>query len=168
MPVFPDILRWRLLGVAILAGVLTPSLVLAEPSDAKAIARAAEFDDETHLRRWFCRTGRNAAIDAVRRSARQACLLPDAAIAALAADEETTVGPGWRDRLISLRDCLGTLTPRAREVVELRYGHDLSGEAVARRLDRQTDSVYRSLSRSYQHLRECIRRREAMGGADRG
>lgn len=133
----------------------------------KAVARAAEFHDGEHLRRWFCRAGRNAAIDAGRRASRDARLLPEAALRVLAEDEEEHRGDSdWRRRMMTLRDCLATLTPRARHIIDLRYAHDLSGEAVARRLDRQTDSIYRSLSRTYEHLRECIRRREAIGGAD--
>ena len=137
---------------------------LFQETTVKAVARAGDFADGTHLRRWFCRAGRNAAIDAVRRSSRRATHLPEDVLAALAADEEAAPAPAWRQRLRSLRECLGTLTPRAREILELRYAHDLSGEAVAHRLDRQPDSVYKSLSRTYLHLRDCIRRREAAAG----
>ena len=140
-----------------------------QDTTVKAVARAAEFRDAEHLRRWFYRAGRNAAIDAVRRAARHASLLPEAALEALAEDEERNAStPDWRLRMVSLRECLATLTPRAREILELRYAHDLTGEAVAHRLDRETDSIYRSLSRTYHHLRECIRRREATGGTGHG
>ncbi len=134
---------------------------LFQETTVKAVARAGDFADAAHLRRWFHRVGRNAAIDAVRRSAHRTCQLPEAALEALAADEPAAPAPAWRERLQSLRECLGTLTPRAREILELRYAHDLSGDAVAQRIQRQPDSVYKSLSRTYLHLRDCIRRREA-------
>jgi RNA polymerase sigma-70 factor (ECF subfamily) len=128
----------------------------------KAVARAAEFQSAEHLRRWFFTAGRNAAIDAHRQAQRHPLVLSEAAVAALAADEPERPAIGWRERLHALRRCLETLTPRAREIVQLRYGAGLDGRAVSHRSGRSLDAVYKILARSYEYLRECIRRREAL------
>jgi RNA polymerase sigma-70 factor (ECF subfamily) len=50
---------------------------------AAAVAKVDYFEDATHMLRWSLRTGRNKAIDSLRRRDRQPCGLDDGALEAL-------------------------------------------------------------------------------------
>ena len=85
----------------------------------------------------------------------------DADVIELLASEEGEMAQGEnsRDRCEALEACMGDLTPKCREVVELRYGEEMAGHEVAARLGRKPDTIYKMLARSYAQLRECIERR---------
>lgn len=144
----------------------------------RALREAGSFSDPVHALRWFRRAAKNKAIDLLRQRRRQgeACfdeataeLLAGAAESAKSADwpgnADADAAAAGQDRLRALKACLGTLAPHARRVLDLRYAESLPGIAVARRLNRKVDAIYKSLARTYQHLRGCIRERLREGGA---
>ncbi len=67
----------------------------------------------------------------------------------------------------ALQQCLDHLEPRARELVERRYGRGDSVGDICRDLQRQHSAVTMALHRIRQQLRQCIQRRltPAGGGA---
>lgn len=60
------------------------------------------------------------------------------------------------ERLAALRRCLETLTSRARQALELRYGQQASRAAIAAALGLSEDGAKNVLQRAKQHLRVCI------------
>jgi RNA polymerase sigma-70 factor (ECF subfamily) len=64
----------------------------------------------------------------------------------------------------ALRECLQGLTPRARRLIELRYGEGLRGKDLAAELARPANTVYVALSRIYRTLAVCIKQRLASKG----
>lgn len=63
-----------------------------------------------------------------------------------------------------LKDCLGELQGRARELCELRYGHDLKPAAIAGSVGMTANSVAKALQRIRDQLRDCIERKSALYG----
>ncbi len=59
-------------------------------------------------------------------------------------------------RADQLRVCLGKLRHSQQEILDLRYGHELSSDEIARRTGRSTLAVRTLLMRLRQQLRQCI------------
>lgn len=115
--------------------------------------------DRDHLLAWARQTARFRAIDWLRRQR----LHPQY----VAPDVLELLEPAWESEWAlpaaemndALRECLQTLTPRARTMLDLRYGDRVSGEEIARRNGCKVQSVYMALSRIYRALHTCIRGR---------
>ena len=125
----------------------------------KAIQAHDTFRDAKHLRRWCHTVGRNRAIDLLRKKDRKQILLGEAVLAKLEDDENERQFAAPHEQIDALGDCLQSLTPRSRKIVELRYGEELSGIEVARRMGCKVDTLYKALARIYQNLRACIRKK---------
>jgi RNA polymerase sigma-70 factor (ECF subfamily) len=61
-------------------------------------------------------------------------------------------------RMQVLRDCTRKLEPRDYELVQMRYDKGLDIQAIADRLGRSAQSVYKRLARIHDALLQCIRR----------
>ena len=135
----------------------------------RAIASAPDFADDRHLHRWFRKVAKHRAIDHLRKVENRRRVF-EADVIELLADEPgegDVLFAGGGERCAALEACLETLTPKCREVIELRYGEELPGLEVAERLGRKPDTVYKMLARSYAHLRQCIETRMAKAPAAR-
>lgn len=128
---------------------------------AAAVAKVDYFEDATHVLRWSLRTGRNKAIDLLRRRDRQPCGLDDGALEALEGQwlaESSHPSECDSDRIHALKGCLGELTENSRKIVEFRYHEGLKSGRIAELLGRKVETVYRSLARTHVVLRECMKR----------
>lgn len=92
-----------------------------------------------------------------RKSHRQ--LDPD--VLAMIAAEWPQQQPLAEIRRAALARCLSLLTPRQRELIDLRYGRDVSIADVARATNRPANTLYKSLERIRRLLVDCINRRLA-------
>ena len=129
----------------------------------RGVASAADFKDEQHLRRWFRKVGKHRSIDYLRRAEHKRRVF-DADLIDLLEDSagaDEGLFSNGRERCAALEACMQTLTPKCREVIQLRYNEELPGQEVALRLGRKPDTVYKMLARSYAHLRKCIEARLA-------
>lgn len=131
----------------------------------KAIREADSrgFVGPEHVRRWAFVAAKHAAVDLIRRRSgkRGEVSLSEEVLELLANDQvESPQSCASSGRMLrALGGCLDGLTPRSRKVLALRYGEELSGIEVAKRLDRKVDSIYKSLARIYAQLRVCIQQR---------
>lgn len=64
----------------------------------------------------------------------------------------------------TLNDCLEKLTPRAREVLLARYGHQTNIAAVAENSRQSVHALYRILNRARSQVTTCLRRQLALEG----
>ncbi len=64
----------------------------------------------------------------------------------------------------ALERCIAKLTPRAQELVQLRYHQDLSGQHIADRLRKPLNTIYVAISRIHRTLAECVRAELARSG----
>lgn len=68
----------------------------------------------------------------------------------------------------ALERCIAKLTPRAQELVQLRYHEDLSGQHIAERLRKPLNTIYVAISRIHRTLAECVRSELARSGRSGG
>lgn len=66
-------------------------------------------------------------------------------------------------RRAALQECLNTLRPGDRELIQNRYKPGNTGQSVAEDMGRPINSVYQSIGRIRKTLFECINRRLAAG-----
>lgn len=67
----------------------------------------------------------------------------------------------WEPRREALAECLAGLSPRAQEMIGLRYAESLMPADIAERLSWTVGAVHVALARARKFLRECAQRRLA-------
>ena len=118
--------------------------------------RAADFRPGADFAAWARGIARHKLLEARRQRRRGADIDTDA-IGLLAVDAQPEDDSQRRRQ--ALRECLGTLSPRARELTELRYRSQLSPQDIAERVGWTVNAVNVALSRVRRHLRACAERR---------
>jgi len=125
---------------------------------ALAIDKAAEINDEAHLLSWSRTAARLKSMEMLRKK-KKARLLDEDVLEDLEATWQNGDQRNSSDELDYLQECLKTLTPRARRVLELKFAEGGTGSQVADALSIKVHSVYVALGRIYAALEECIRSR---------
>jgi RNA polymerase sigma-70 factor (ECF subfamily) len=119
--------------------------------------KSQDFEPGTNFTAWARAIARIEVVRAARSRRRFPGGLSAEAIELLAeAAPEMNLS---EDRLALLDECRRQLSPRARQVVDLRYGESLKPAAIAKRLRLAVESVYVTLSRARALLRECLERK---------
>jgi RNA polymerase sigma-70 factor (ECF subfamily) len=166
MPIDHDILvqtllrdRTKLLAyiLAILPDEHAAEDILQEVSLA-AVRKLDDIDSGEHLLLWLRRAARFEALAQHRRRGKSPHVLDADVLDALESHwkrYDAVRAIDWAD---VLRFCLGKLTPYARQLVQLRFGQGLTGEALASAIDRKPQSAYIALSRARRALSDCLRR----------
>ena len=123
--------------------------------------KAAEFQSGTNFLAWGRAIARLKVLEYRQRRFPAAGQLAAEAWGLMAQMAHET-DDSWDTRREALRQCLGELAPRAREVVQLRYSAErLNLEEVARRMSWTVGSVKVALSRAKDVLWDCVQRRLA-------
>jgi len=107
--------------------------------------------------RWLKGIARNVCLNHIRVAARKGRLHQEAIATILEgtstpADASASEG----DVFPALDDCLSTLPPKSRQIVEMRYTRDHTSSEIARLLSRTAESVRVALHRIRTTLRDCI------------
>lgn len=131
------------------------------------LKKGQQLTDETGFPIWARKVARLEAWNAVRKQRRGPEVLDAAVLDQLEAHWDAT-DDGPSDRAEALRRCLQRLTPRARQLIELRYVKNMGGRELAERVGRPLNTVYVALSRTYRALASCIEARLAREGGDHG
>ena len=154
--------RARLLGY-VTAIVRDPHLAddVFQDVTLLAIQRAGRIGSAEHLLLWARKTARYKAMEALRARGGSVAL-DDDVLDALEAEWNGLDSQAADERVDDLRACMQRLSPRARRVLDLRYGEGLSGAQVAGMLAIGVASVYVTLSRIHKALRDCMTRRRRM------
>ena len=118
-------------------------------------ARAAEFEPGTNFVAWVRTVARLKFLEACRRSARPALDAETAASLAASCPDD------WAGdaKLAALTKCLADLSPKAQEIIRLRYLREHSPPEIARLLSRTVNSIGVALAKARVALRDCIERR---------
>lgn len=74
------------------------------------------------------------------------------------AEEAAASADALEERSQALSRCIDRLVPAHRDMLTLRYREGLAIEAIAQKIDRSVDAVYRALSRIRHSLHECVSR----------
>lgn len=115
------------------------------------------YDDTRPFTPWAIGIARNQIGLYLRRLRRDRVTFDTDAMAGVAAAFERIPHDEVR-RLDRLRECLGRLAPRARQLCELRYGRDMKPAAIAAALATSANAVSKALQRVRDELRGCIER----------
>ncbi len=118
------------------------------------------YREGTNFYAWGCRIAVLEVLKFRDRRRRQALLLSDAFVEAIAREAEDSV-ESLEERRSALLACLARLAPSDRDLIRRRYAPGETGKTVARQLGRPANSVYQSLSRIRRTLSDCIKRRLA-------
>jgi RNA polymerase sigma-70 factor len=122
-------------------------------------------ENREHFLSW-ARTVARYEVRTISRKQRRTVALDDAVMDALESEwnqVDRGSGPALAE---ALERCLGRLTPNIRNLLHLRYHRELTGEALAKSLNRKTNAVHVALSRAYRFLGECIERQLAREGGN--
>lgn len=127
-----------------------------------AAAKAGDFREGTNFLAWVRAIARLKVLEHCRKQKAGPRLLdPQAleAVVAVAGD----LDDAWAARREALAACIKRLSPRARQILELRYGDEfLSPPRIAARLSWSIGAVHVALSRARKFLQECTQRRLAV------
>ena len=114
------------------------------------------ISDETHLARWIHQAARFRAIDVLRRDQARPLIFDSALLNLLEAEWDQQPQAQAQQIKHALHHCVEQLTPHARELIDLRYAHDIKGRALAEKLGRKPNAVFVALSRIHRKLSDCI------------
>jgi RNA polymerase sigma-70 factor (ECF subfamily) len=112
---------------------------------------------DEELIRWMCTIARFEVMDFLRRQ-RDFRVTFDQSLIDRIADMEVTESDYFEARHEALGECLGHLGPGQRDLLSLRYGHNLSVKELAARQGRQAGAVYTTLTRIRKALEQCIQK----------
>jgi RNA polymerase sigma-70 factor, ECF subfamily len=110
---------------------------------------------DEELIRWMCTIARFEVKDFLRRQ-RDFRVAFDESLIDQIADMQVVESGYFEARHEALANCLGRLAANQRELLNQRYGHNLSVKEVAARQGRQAGAVYTMLSRIRKALERCI------------
>lgn len=150
--------------------------VVRRPEDADDLFQEAlvaawkslpRYDRSRPFAPWLRGIAFNLASDWRRSAARRGLLLCDEPTLTLIEErfsrlEQTGTG-SWEAKTAALRVCLEELRTEDREVIDLRYGEDLSCESIAGRLGKGIEWVKKRLQRVRANLGLCVDGRLAAG-----
>ena len=120
-----------------------------------AYQKSDSIKDKNHLMAWLRVAARNECLKTIRTQARSFIQF----------DSETIeqLEPHWQqfdhqDSKLQdkLRKCLDQLSPKAKDIVKLKYHEDLKGDVIAKTLNMNLNAVYVALSRIHRWLAECV------------
>lgn len=131
-----------------------------------AVAATRQYDRAQHDRPfmpWVFGIARNQVAMHLRTKYRQHVLFDSAVVDEIEA-AFVRVSPEVSDRRSALAECLEQLSPKARQLVELRYTQGTKPQQIAAKLGTTANTVSVSLSRIRKTLGDCVSRRLARGG----
>jgi RNA polymerase sigma-70 factor (ECF subfamily) len=95
-----------------------------------------------------------------RKEARHSRLLPIAVVDLLLAHEsESDVETGITDLLSAMRDCVGQLPHRSRDLLQRRYVDNENATTLARGMRMNADTVRQQLLRIRLAVKQCVERK---------
>src|ERR1700722_5281921 len=116
--------------------------------------KAGDFAEGSNFLAWACTIARLKVLEARRRSSRRMFSPEIIELLALSIPDEVFDAR----RLHALAGCLGRLSPRMRQLIELRYHREQLPQEIARHLARTVNSVNVALAKARVALRECVER----------
>ena len=135
---------------------------------AEAVAEHFDrYEREKPFLPWVMAIARNKVTDHYRREGRNRLRLSTGSLEQLC-EVTQDLQEELSERAEALELCLRKLGRKARQMLDLRYGHDLSPKRIAEKLGTTANSVSATLSRIRSSLAECINTRLAASGADHG
>jgi RNA polymerase sigma-70 factor, ECF subfamily len=125
------------------------------------IARQAHtFEIGTEFKAWARSIARLKVKEYFRQKQKLPLALSEEAMDAVASVAEEN-DHGWEIRRQALADCLKTIAPKAKQMMELRYGQGLPPSDIAKSVEWTLGAVNVQLSRVREFLRICVSKKLA-------
>ncbi len=118
--------------------------------------KANEFEEGTNFFAWGCTIARFKLMELLRRRAKSQALSEEVIEALCAVEPEHQFDDS---RLVLLQGCLEQLSPKARQMMYLRYYGEHSPAQIARLVSWTPNAVRVALSRARTVLQECLERK---------
>jgi RNA polymerase sigma-70 factor (ECF subfamily) len=143
-----------------------PSVIddLAQEVFLGAVRGISDLENDSGVERWLLAIARHKLVDHLRSKKRNSMLT---GLGNPASTENVDTGwlPAADDRadrcelelVVALQDCISVLQPNARQLVRQFYFQNESAEEIARRSNRNGNSVRMALHRIRAKLAQCIR-----------
>ena len=140
---------------------------LAQETFILAYRRFDEFEPGTDFGKWLRCMARYLLVNERRKAARHSRLLPFAVADLLARHEPENQpgGPDLEGLLPALRECVGQLPPRSRDLLQRRYAANENAASLARELRVKADALRQQLLRIRVAIKECLERKGVGGWA---
>jgi RNA polymerase sigma-70 factor (ECF subfamily) len=134
---------------------------LAQEAFVVAYRRLNDYEGGTDFGKWLRSIARNLVANERRKTARRSRLLPFAVADVLLNQEggHDTAALDLNELLPALKECVGRLTERSRELLHRRYAADENASVLARALRMTSASVRQSLLRIRIEVKACIEKR---------
>lgn len=127
---------------------------LVQETFLTVIRKQNSFEVGTNFRAWVFAIARFKLLGISRRPSNSEVCLSETVLETILHEEPPETG--WDERLDFLTRCLKKLSPRAREVIKLRYFSDLDPPEIAKSISWSVGSVNVALTRARQVLARCI------------
>lgn len=114
-----------------------------------------QFELGTNFAAWACKVAFHQVLAWRKKRQRDRLQFSPAFLEAVAA-ETSALSDVLEERSAALAGCIEKLPAAQRDLLRLRYSEGQGIEAIAERLDRTTEAVYRALSRIRHALHECV------------
>ncbi|MBA4032115.1 MAG: RNA polymerase subunit sigma [Planctomyces sp.] len=124
-------------------------------------SKAAQFQAGTNFFAWACQIAHYEILKYRSRQKRTKLRFSDEFIEQVAV-EAVEQADELESRRMALKQCLGKLRDKDRELIESRYAPGERGKDLADQIGRPANSVYQSLGRIRRTLLECIQRQLAV------
>lgn len=134
----------------------------------RMVDRHAEILDADKAFAWARSVARNRAIDWLRSEKHRPSLLDADALELLEREWEHSPKHDTNEMLDAVSHCVGRLTPRARQLVEMRFRNQMTAGEISETSGRKLQSVYAAFSRIYSTLGDCIKQKLADRGPHHG
>lgn len=128
------------------------------------LRKGGDVADEAGFAPWARKVARFEALNAARK-ARRSSALDESILDALEPHWESADASEPSREVDALRRCVDKLSPGARQIVDMRYRDNLSGDRLARALAKPLNTIYVALARAHKALGECVRMRLREQGA---
>ena len=122
----------------------------------KAMTRDVSFESESAVLSWAFITARREGLDWLARHRREVHVLDGQLLQQLEQQWQASSAAPTGAKLEALQNCLDATTVESRQLLRLRYGHDLDCAAVAKQLNLSLTAVYKRLSRLHMSLKQCV------------
>jgi RNA polymerase sigma-70 factor (ECF subfamily) len=149
--------------VRLFIAVLSPSTELVEEILQSTFVRAYDgirkYEPRGLFLQWIKGIARNILREELRARARHLAIAGNAVETMVAEDCLQDVDA--REPEPGLQDCIDRLAPHSRELLERRYGANLSLNKLAQQFKKPADSIAVTLCRIRESLRQCLEARGA-------
>ena len=116
-----------------------------------------QFRPGTNFAAWACKVALHRVLAWRKRRQRDRLEFSDAFLGAVGGEADAAADH-LEERSRQLDRCIDRLPPGHRELLSLRYSENCAIDAIAGRLGRSADAVYRALSRIRRALHDCVTR----------